>query len=139
MGLPAWSRLPQRWRRLPEPSIARAYVVTEWNLNASTALFVNAGQAPQASVPHLAMVHGAVYDAVNAIDGGYEGYLLTRRLGDPSDSKEAAAATAAYRVLLNVVSDQQGTLAGWYAASLTLIPDGPANAASRSARPRRRP
>ena len=32
------------------------------------------------SVPHLAMVHGAVYDAVNAIDGGHEGYLLTSRV-----------------------------------------------------------
>ena len=42
-----------------------------------------AGQPPQLSVPHLAMVQGAVYDAVNAIDGGYEGYLLTSRAGDP--------------------------------------------------------
>ena len=42
---------------------------------------VTAGQAPQQSVPHLAMVHGAVYDAVNAIDGGHEGYLLTSRVG----------------------------------------------------------
>jgi hypothetical protein len=113
---------------LAGPSIARADVVTEWNLNASNALFVNAGQAPQASVPHLAMVHGAMYDAVNAIDGGYEGYLLKRRLGDPSDSKEAAAATAAYRVLLDIVPGQQETLEGWYAASLAPIPAGPAKA-----------
>ena len=38
-----------------------------------------AGQPPQVSVPHLAMVHGAVYDAVNAIDGGHEGYLISSR------------------------------------------------------------
>ena len=49
------------------------------------------------------MVHGAVYDAVNAIDGGHEGYLLTSRLATPFDSKDAAAATAAYQVLLHIV------------------------------------
>jgi hypothetical protein len=41
---------------------ARADTVTEWNLNATNALIVTAGQPPQVSVPHLAMVHGAVYD-----------------------------------------------------------------------------
>ncbi len=65
---------------LAAPAVARADMVTQWNLNATTALMITAGQAPQASVPHLAMVHGAVYDAVNAIDGGHEGYLLTSRL-----------------------------------------------------------
>ena len=57
------------------PARARADAVTQWNLNASNALIVTAGQAPPVSVLHLAMVHGAVYDAVNAIDGGYEPYL----------------------------------------------------------------
>ena len=31
-----------------------------------------AGQTPPVSLLHLAMVHGAIYDAVNAIDGGYQ-------------------------------------------------------------------
>ena len=44
---------------LAAPGVARADTVTEWNPNASNALFVVAGQAPQASVPHMAMVHGA--------------------------------------------------------------------------------
>ena len=70
------------------------------------------------SVPHLAMVHGAIYDAVNAIDGGHEGYLLTSRVATPSDSKDAAAATAAHRVLLNIVPAQQAVLDAQYAASL---------------------
>jgi hypothetical protein len=78
---------------------ARADTVTDWNMNATSALMGTLGQPPQVSVPHLAMVHGAVYDAVNAIDGGREGYLISSRLATPSDSKEAAAATAAYRVL----------------------------------------
>jgi hypothetical protein len=111
---------------LAAPGLARADAVTEWNLNASNALFVGAGQPPQASVPHLAMVHGAVYDAVNAIDGGYEGYLLTSRVAQPFDSKEAAVATAAYRVLSNIVPAQQGMLDAMYSASLAAVPDGTA-------------
>jgi hypothetical protein len=105
---------------------ARADTVTDWNLNATNALIVAAGQPPQASVPHLAMVHGAVYDAVNAIDGGHEGYLISSRLATPSDSKHAAAATAAYRVLVHLVPAQQPALDAQYAASLAAIPDGSA-------------
>jgi hypothetical protein len=105
---------------------ARADTVTEWNLNASNALIVAAAQPPQVSVPHLAMVHGAVYDAVNAIDRGHEGYLVSSRLARRSDSKEAAAATAAYRVLVHLVPAQQATLDALYASSLSAIPDGSA-------------
>jgi hypothetical protein len=45
-------------------------MVRQWNLNAIDALMVKAAQDPRLVVLHLAMVHGAVYDAVNAIDGG---------------------------------------------------------------------
>ena len=109
---------------LAAPAVARADSVTEWNLNASNAIFVAAAQPPQVSVLHMAMVHGAVYDAVNAIDRGHEGYLLTSRVAQPFDSKEAAAAAAAHRVLLNIVPAQQTVLDAQYAASLAAIPDG---------------
>src|SRR5215208_7206655 len=105
------------------PAAAHADAVTQWNQNASTAIFGVAQQPPQQSVLHMAMVHGAVYDAVNAIDGTHDGYLLNSRLASPFDSKEAAAATAAYRVLLNIVPAQQATLDAQYALSLATIPD----------------
>jgi hypothetical protein len=54
---------------------ARADTATDWNQHATDALIVAAGQSPTVSLPHLAMVHGAVYDAVNAIDRRYEPYL----------------------------------------------------------------
>lgn len=108
---------------LAAPAPARADMVTQWNLNASSALMVTAGQDARLVVVHLAMVQGAVYDAVNAIDQGHEPYLISTRLATPFDSKEAAAATAAYRVLLNLVPAQQPALAAQYAASLTTIPD----------------
>ena len=88
---------------------ARADTVTDWNQTAANALIGTAPplQPPQITVPHLAMVHGAVYDAVNAIDGGHEGYLLSPKVGRPTDSKDAAAATAAHRVLVHLVPAQQ--------------------------------
>ena len=103
---------------------ARADVVTDWNLNAATTPVAAAGQPPQVFVPHMAMVHGAVYDAVNAIDGRHEGYLITSRLARRSDSKDAAAATAAYRVLVHLAPTRQETLDAQYADSLEAIPEG---------------
>ena len=55
------------------PAAARD-TVTEWNLEAVNALVGTAGQSPTVSTVHLAMVHGAVYDAVNSIDERYEAY-----------------------------------------------------------------
>ena len=56
------------------PGAARGDAVTQWNINASGAIFA-AGPTAHASTLSFAMVQGAVYDAVNAIDGGYEPYL----------------------------------------------------------------
>ncbi|HEX7254577.1 MAG TPA: vanadium-dependent haloperoxidase, partial [Gaiellaceae bacterium] len=78
------------------------------------------------SVLHMAMVQGAVYDAVNAIDGGHEGYLLRSRVATPTDSKDAAAATAAYKMLVAVVPGQQAALQALYDATLAGIPAGSA-------------
>jgi hypothetical protein len=109
---------------LGAPATARADMVTDWNQTASTALMVTAGQDARLVALHLAMVHGAMYDAVNAIDGGYEPYLLSTTSARPTDSKKAAAATAAYRVLLNLVPAQEAALTDQYNASLAAIPDG---------------
>jgi hypothetical protein len=109
---------------------ARADTVTDWNAHATTAL---SGQFPTVMTIHLAMVHGAVYDAVNAIDRRYEPYLVRPR-ARRSFSKDAAAATAAYRVLHSILIDPRNTNSGparlaaleaARAASLAAIPDGP--------------
>jgi hypothetical protein len=60
---------------------ARADTVTSWNATAAAALQAGGTATPPgagqgaASTAHLAMVHAAVYDAVNAIDGGHEPYV----------------------------------------------------------------
>ena len=106
---------------------------------ASTAIFApppaGTGQPPHSSVLSMAMVQGAVYDAVNAIDGSYTPYLVAPP-ADPGDSKEAAAATAAFRVLVGfptatppltgVAASQLATLQPLYEATLGSVPDGPA-------------
>ena len=102
---------------------AGANTVTDWNVHATNALITTAGQGPTVSTIHLAMVHGAVFDAVNAIDRRYEPYL-SRPRARRWYSKDAAAATAAYRVLLSIVPTQQPTLDAHYATSLAAIPDG---------------
>ncbi len=112
---------------LTGPASARADTVTDWNGHATNALIVTAGQSPTVSVLHLAMVHGAVYDAVNAINRRYDPYLAAPR-ARRWYSKDAAAATAAYRVLSSLVPAQQASLDALYAASLDDIPAGDAEA-----------
>jgi hypothetical protein len=120
----------------------------EWNAIASTSIMAappqGAGQPPHAAVLSLAMVQGAVYDAVNAVDGGYQPYLLSppvTLVGSEEDAENAASATAAFRVLAgfpdHVPPDplaglfpaQRPTLQARYDASLALVPDGPAKTA----------
>ena len=100
--------------------------MTDWHAYATAALSATAGQTPPVSVLHLAMVHGAVYDAVNAIDRRYEPYLYEPRAARRWYSKDAAAATAAYHVLAGILPAQQPTLAALHAASLASVPPGQA-------------
>jgi hypothetical protein len=111
--------------------------VREWNLHAINALIVpsdapepGAGQTPPVSLLHLAMVHGAIFDAVNAIDGGYQPYLPDVQPASPSASVDAAVATAAHDVLVGLVVDPPMPEAvvtridGLYEEALAAIPDG---------------
>jgi hypothetical protein len=111
------------------PGTARADTVTDWNAHASNALMTVAAQAPTVSTIHMAMVHGAVYDAVNAIDRRNQHYLYFTNRVLPRASKDAAAATAAYRVLVSIVPAQQPALEALYQASLAAIPDSTAKTA----------
>lgn len=60
------------------------------------------GQGPPISPLHLAMVHGAIYDAVNAIDGRHEPYLKGLPHASHRASKAAAVAQAAHDVLVGL-------------------------------------
>ena len=75
-------------------------MVLVWNENAVNVISQPAtntppglGQGPPLAALHVAMVHGAIYDAVNAIDGGHEPYLPG--LSAPSGASQAAAVAQA--------------------------------------------
>jgi len=106
------------------PAAARADTVTDWNEAASTAIVGVAKQPPPVAIISFAMVQGAVYDAVESIDGRYRPYLATPRARH-GDSEDAAAATAAFRVLVALFPGQQATLQTRYDASMATIADGP--------------
>jgi hypothetical protein len=88
----------------PEPT----NMVLVWNANAVNVIGQPAsntppglGQGPPLAALHVAMVHGAIYDAVNAIVGGYEPYL--QGLFAPSTASQAAAvAQAGHDVLIGI-------------------------------------
>lgn len=101
-------------------------MVIEWNNNAQAAIIGTAGQGPTVAYLHFAMVQGAVYDAVNAIEGGYEPYLGAPAMADPGDSSLAAVASAAHGVLVALFPGQKASLDEKLAASLSQIPDGEA-------------
>jgi PAP2 superfamily len=108
------------------PTAARGDAVTDWNTAANAAIF-STNPTAHAAALSTAMVQGAVYDAVNAIAGGYQPYLPTPP-ADPTYSQDAAAATAAFRVAANLVPLQLTALQMRYEASLLAIADGPAKA-----------
>src|SRR6266496_1169022 len=115
---------------LASPKVVRADAVTDWNAIASTAIVTNAGQPPPVSALSFAMVQGAVHHAVHAIDRGHQPYLV-QPPSNLTDSKEAAAATAAFRVLVGF-DDLPGLfpaqLLTWrpvYDAYIANLPDDP--------------
>jgi PAP2 superfamily len=107
---------------LASPQVARADAVTDWNLIASTTIIPNA--PPLVPILDFAMVQGAVYDAVNAIDRGHQPYLVQPN-ANPTDSKEAAAATASYQVLIGLYPAQQPILEPIYNNYIAALPDDP--------------
>ena len=101
----------------------RADAVLDWNAHAARAIVTVGGQVPPRALIRLAMVHLAIYDAVNAIEGApFESYASVPNVVRPA-SAEAAAATAAYDVLVALFPAQVVDLDAKYAASLAALPD----------------
>ena len=123
---------------VPAASVAAAEptdMVLTWNANAvavisqpTTADPPGLGQGPPLAALHVAMVHGAIYDAVNAIDGGYAPYNSGLSAA-PGASQAAAAAQAAHDVLWGITTNTgvRARVDALLATSLGLI-DGPGKA-----------
>jgi hypothetical protein len=105
-------------------SSVRADVVSDWNV---TALRTTAAAPfnPPLESRNLAIVHAAIFDAVNAIGREFEPYAVWVEPARPV-SPEAAASAAAHLALLRLYPAQQASLDAAHVASLAAIPDGPA-------------
>lgn len=98
-------------------------VVTTWNaIAARTILTENATPVPVSAL-YFGFVSIAVYDAVVTIEGRYQPYRWQPRVHGRA-STEAAAATAAYRVLSYYFPASAQNLAADYSTALGDIPDG---------------
>jgi hypothetical protein len=104
--------------------VASPQVVLDWNATAAATLLASGKPQPESMV-YIGLTQAAVYDAVIAIEGGFEPYLVVPGV-PPGSSPESAAAAAAHGVLVTYFPAQKPALDAAYAASLAGIPDGPA-------------
>ncbi len=97
----------------------RADEIIDWNNVTLDAIRANSTPPPRAT-RILAMVHCAMFDAVNGIDRSYEPYLVQQQAPSWS-SGEAAAATAAFIVLRNEFPGMKSQLSVRYLVSISSI------------------
>jgi len=97
---------------------ARADAVSDWNGTAVMAVQTLGPSTPTQSRA-LAIVHLAMFDALNTIDRRYASYA--EPLQAPAEaSPDAAAATAAHEVLVRLIPLQKAALDGALERSLRL-------------------
>ena len=103
---------------------AHADTVTDWNQSAIEVMKVAKVSANPWSRT-LAMMHVAMSDAINSVQGRYTRYVATIPVV-PGASADAAAAAAAQQILLQLFPNQRAIINEAYAVSLKAIPEGTA-------------
>jgi hypothetical protein len=116
---------------LEERCLLSADVVLEWNALAIEAAKIDHGlDSPQLQFGPtrvsraLAIVHTAIFDAVNAIDGSYTPYLVTDVQASRGASIDAAAAQAGHDTLVALYPYLKAMFDQALAADLKGIPPG---------------
>ncbi|MBP1642133.1 MAG: phosphoesterase, PA-phosphatase related protein [Acidobacteria bacterium] len=110
---------------LARPGLADA--VLDWN-DFALARVVAARQLPPEGARTMAMVHVAIFDALNALDGRYAPYAFDGH-APAGASAEAAAAAAARTVLVRLLPDQLESIEAAYAAATAGVPAGESKSA----------
>jgi hypothetical protein len=104
----------------PSPALAQdAELVIEWN----QMLFAVSPPGPPTVIRPAAMLHIAMFDAVNAIERAYTPYRFEVRASRGA-SPEAAAAQAAHDVLTALFPDHQAIFDALLASQLANLPPG---------------
>jgi hypothetical protein len=94
-------------------------IITDWNSILLDAIR-SAGTAPPIAARNMAMVHTAIYNAVNSIDGSHS--LYKTQLEAPAGASEVAAASAAAnQVLTSLYPEQQAKFDAMLTSSLATI------------------
>ena len=104
--------------------------VVQWNKTLLT-IVRTAGAQPATVHPtrSFAIMHAAIYDAVNSIDATHESYLVRIEHVSPRASQQAAVAAAAHETLVTLYPAFQTELDQQFEQSLAQIPDGADKAA----------
>lgn len=108
------------------PAVTRADVIMDWNIKADE-ISAQKQLLPPNRARATAMLHVAMFEAVNAIERRYVPYKLNLT-ADRSTSKEAAAASAGHDILLTLYPDLQNSLDATLAAMLAGVADGDSKA-----------
>jgi len=102
---------------------ANGDVVTDWNTAALNA--IRAGRTPPPTASRaLAILHAAIYDAVNGISRTHEAYFFQSAV-PASASREAAASAAGHKVLITLFPANSPSFDDLYATILAQIRNGP--------------
>ena len=105
---------------------ARANVITDWDekaIVAVTPMSSLGNTSPYMAQRMMAMVHAAMFDAVNSVERRYRPYLV-QLPADPTTSKEAAAAAAAATVLATIDEKTADEMKTALASYLAPLPEG---------------
>jgi hypothetical protein len=100
--------------------------VVQWNRTLLVIVRTPGAQAPTIHPTRsFAIMHAAIYDAVDAIDGTHAPYAVSLMGASRLASQEAAAGAAAHEVLLALYPAFQSLLDARLQESLAEVPDGP--------------
>ena len=108
----------------PIPAAANN-VITDWDEKAVGIVQSGTGPPPPLGFRTMAILHTAMFDAVNSIQPRYKPYKV-RLAATPDTSKEAAAAAAAAAVLIKLFPDAAADVQSTLTTYLTTLPDGEA-------------
>ena len=106
---------------------AAGNIITDWDEKAVSLVQTGTVRPPFTSHRTMAILHVAIFDAINSIEPRYKPYIV-KLPAAPDISKEAAAAAAAGAVLVKLVPDAAADVQSTLASHLATVPNGDAKA-----------
>jgi hypothetical protein len=106
-------------------TVSTANVVTDWDATAVGIVQTGTAPPPPLGFRTMAILHTAMFDAVNSIEPRYKPYKV-RLAATPDTSKEAAAAAAAAAVLIKLFPDAAADVQSTLTSYLAALPDSEA-------------